>query len=149
MIRRCSKYSVFQKLDIEIGIILSYYGWGCRMYWKDAKWATLPGNIGGGRLCSCHSWQGRGEVSPKRFRHPRPPDRIPCITPDKVGGRKTHQGSRWYCHREEFCLPSGLIFKQPKCLQLVTTYWNFGSAAACCPKVLVGVPHGGKFCSCM
>ena len=40
-----------------------------RSYWRDAKWSlTFPETSRW--WLSCHSWQGRGEARPKRFRHP-------------------------------------------------------------------------------
>ena len=59
------------------------------------KMCGLPGNIGGGRLSSCHGWQApaRGEPRPKRFRHVTSRQETLHCPRDKVGSRKPPGGN--------------------------------------------------------
>ena len=61
-----------------------------RSYWRDAKWSlTFPETSRW--WLSCHSWQGRGEARPKRFRHPTSRQET-LHYPRQSGGIATQKG---------------------------------------------------------
>ena len=118
--------------------IMSYVLKRCKMS------VDLPGNIGGGRLSSCHCWQERGEARPKRFRHLTSRQETTLHYVRQIGEQKKQVAINLILPFKRVFPPRGLISSLLKCCHYCYQMVKYQLSKNM--QLYPGMPLEGQFC---